>query len=120
VIRGSNVSVARPLTAERARDGSAEVEIVRVEATPPPPPPAPRTAEPERELVVVLLPVPEAPPPVGVPIAWTPWPWSGRPDFHPLPPWPGRVHGRREAHFPPAFHPLGIHRGPVRRIVRGR
>jgi hypothetical protein len=121
VIRGSSVSVARPLTPERARDGSAEVEIVRVEAAPPPPAPAPRTREPEREVVVVLVPTPEPAAPVGVPIAWAPaWSWGWDPGHHPWPPRPGHARRRHPDHFPPGFHPLGVHRGPVRRTLHGR
>src|SRR5262245_6132559 len=107
VIRGSDVSVARPLTPERVRDGSAEVEVIRVEVPParrlPPPPP------PERELVVVLLPPAEPPSPMGIPVGWAgawPWMWPWRPGLHP--------HRVPRGHFPPTFHPLGIHTGPVR------
>src|SRR5262245_28864071 len=98
VIRGSNVSVARPLTPERVRDGSAEVEVIRVEVPPtrrlPPPPP------PERELVVVVLPPAEPPPPLGIPVAWaSTWPWPWHPGF------PRHRAMAPRGHFPPTFHP---------------
>ena len=111
VIRGSDVSVARPLTPERVRDGSAEVEIVRVEA-PPPPPERPRRAEPEREVVVVLLPAADP----EYPDAWTgawPW-WTWGPGFPP--------HAHRDVqrrHFLPGLHLTGG-RGSLRSGLRSR
>src|SRR5262245_13338602 len=71
VIRGSSVSVERPLTPERVLDGSARVEIVRVASPPEPeaaPPPAASEAPPP--VVVVVAPAPE---PEPVAVAW--WPW---------------------------------------------
>jgi hypothetical protein len=120
VIRGANVSVARPLIPERALDGRAEVEIVRVEAAPAPAAsPAPR--EPERDLVVILVPVADPGPiRLGVPIPWgAPCPWGGWPGLSL--PHPDR-HDLRSArvYFPPSFHPVGIHRGPVHRGLRAR
>jgi hypothetical protein len=112
VIRGSSVSVARPLTPERALDGSAEVEIVRVEVEPVA---RARPPAPERELVVVVLPA-EEPPPAAMPAVWgAAWPWAWQPG-HPRP----RPHVGPRAHFPPTFHPLGIHRGPVRNGLHRR
>ncbi len=117
VIRGSSVSVARPLTPERVLDGSAEVEIVRIEAAPAPVA-RPRLPEPEREVVIVYLPVAEPPPPIGIPVAWTAaWPWAGKPGFHPHGPHAGP---HRQGHFPPGFHPLGLHRAPVRNALHRR
>jgi hypothetical protein len=116
VIRGSSVSVARPLTAERARDGSAEVEIVRVEPAAPPAA-ARRPPEPERELVVVLLPA-ESEPPTGV--AWAAWPWAWDPAFHHPHHRPPHAHRKRGPHPPPGFHPLGLPRGGVRKVLHGR
>jgi hypothetical protein len=115
VIRGSNVSVARPLTPERVRDGSAEVEIVRVEAAPAPPE-RPRRTEPEREIVVVLLPSAEPAPPVGIPVVWTPaWPWW---PWNPGPPqW--RAGSPRRGHFLPGLHLPGP-RGALRSGLRSR
>jgi hypothetical protein len=129
VIRGANVSVARPLTPERVRDGSAEVEIVRVEIPPAPAAP-PRPAAPEREVVVVYLPAEEPAWPVGIPVAWpAAWPWAGKPAFHP-PRWhagprrhvpfatgfhlPHAHGGPRHGHFAAGFRPPGSHAGHFR------
>src|SRR5262245_6078849 len=101
VIRGSDVSVARPLTPERVRDGSSEVEIVRVEMPPPPPPP-PR-AEPERELVVVLLPAEDPDYPVAWAGSWPWWTWGPG-----LPP-PAHRDMQRGRPFLPGLH---VTRGP--------
>src|SRR5262245_37613439 len=112
VIRGSDVSVARPLTPERVRDGSAEVEIVRVEMPPPPPEP-PRRAEPEREVVVVLLPAEDPEPYVAWTGAW-PW-WTWDPGFPP--------HAHRDMqqrrHFLPGLH-LNSGRASLRSGLRSR
>jgi len=115
VIRGSQVSVARPLTPERVRDGSAEVEIVRppVAAAPEA---KPRPPAPEREIVVVVLPAADPAPPVGIPVFWaSAWPWAWHPGFH-----PPRASSGPRGHFPPGFHPLGIHRRPVRNGLHRR
>jgi hypothetical protein len=110
VIRGSTVSIARPLTPERVRDGSGEVEIVRVESAPAPPP---RRAEPEREIVVVVLPAAQPAPPPGVALAWGgAWPWPVDPR------WPHAV-PRRHGHFLPGLH-LGSSRAPMRSGLRSR
>ena len=114
VIRGSHVSVARPLTPERVRDGSAEVEIVRAPVAAPAA--RPRPPAPERELVVVVLPAEGPAPPVGIPVAWaSTWPWAWHPGFQP----PRAPSGPR-GHFPPGLHPLGIHRRPVRNGLHWR
>ena len=108
VIRGSNVSVARPLSVERASDGSTEVEIVRIEPAPPPPP-ARKASEPEREIVVVYVPIEQPSAPVGVPIGWVPsrWGWE-------------RHHRGRHDPFGPGFRPFATRPSPVRRNMHGR
>jgi hypothetical protein len=69
---------------------------------------------PERELVVVVLPAEEPAP--AMPVAWVPaWPWAGKPGL-PRP----RAHAGPRAHFPPGFHPLGLHRGPLRNALHRR
>jgi hypothetical protein len=105
VIRGSDVSVARPLTVERARDGKTEVEIVRVEPTAPPPAAA-RPPRREPEIVVVYVPTVEEAAPVGIPVGW--WPTRAR-DRH--------LRGRHE-HFP--VRPFPVQRPVLRRNLRGR
>ena len=106
VIRGSNVSVARPLSVERVSDGSAEVEIVRIEPAPAPPP-ARKAPEPEREIVVVYVPIEQPAAPVGTPIGWVPsrWGWE-------------RHHGRHDP-FGRAFHPFATRPSSVRRNMHG-
>ena len=108
VIRGSEVSVARPLSVERASDGRTEVEIVRVQPAPPPPPPR-KPPEPEREIVVVYVPVEQPVAPRGIPIGWVSprWGWE-------------RHHRDRHDPFARSFHPFGSHRSPVRRNLHGR
>jgi len=107
VIRGADVSVARPVSVELARDGKTEVEIVRV-LPGPPPPPARKPPEPEREIVVVYVPIEQPVAPVGIPVGWASrWAWE-------------RHHRDRHGHLPPGFHPLGIHRTPVRRNLHRR
>jgi hypothetical protein len=134
VIRGASVSVAKPLTVERARDGSAEVEIVRVEMAAPPAA-APRPRAPEREIVVVVVPAAEPVPPEGIPLAWAPpWGW-GEPRGHRqhrghfgahrhryfL---PGlhldRAHAGPRFHAAPRLHGFGAPRGQVRAVLHGR
>ena len=107
VIRGSDVSVARPLSVERVSDGSAEVEIVRIEPAPAPPP-ARKAPEPEREIVVVYVPVEQPAAPVGIPIGWVPsrWGWD-------------RHHRERHDPFAGGFHPFGSRPSPVRRNMHG-
>lgn len=105
VIRGSDVSVARPITAERARDGTTEVEIVRVEPAAPRPA-APRRPEVEREVVVVYVPTAEPAAPVGIPIGWGPS-WARE-----------RHHRGRHVHFP--VQPSPVHRAALRRNLHGR
>ncbi len=115
VIRGSQVSIARPLTPERVLDGSAEVEIVRFPVAAAPAAPR-RPPAPERELVVVVLPAEDPAPPVGIPITWaSAWPWTWHPGFH-----PPRAPLAARGHFPPGLHPLGIHRRPVRKGLHRR
>jgi len=107
VIRGSEVSVARPLSVERASDGSSEVEIVRVQPAPPPPP-ARKPPEPEREIVVVYVPVEQPVAAYGIPIGWVPhWGWR-------------RHHRERHDPFARSFHPFGSRPSPVRRNLHGR
>ncbi len=104
VIRGSDVSVARPLTTERARDGTTEVEIVRIE--PGPTPPARKPAAPDREIVFVVVPVEEPPAPIGIPIGWAPrWGWE-RPAPHGRDRFPRRFQTGRAA---PAPLRTGLH-----------
>jgi hypothetical protein len=112
VIRGSNVSVARPLTPERVRDGSAEVEIVRVEVPPEPAAPA-RRSEPEREVVVVVLPAAEPAPALGVPVWGAAWPWPVHPGFRP-------PDAHRRGHFLPGLHVTGAGHAPLRSGLRSR
>lgn len=106
VIRGSDVSVARPLTTERARDGNAEVEIVRIETEPTPPARQPTASAPQ--IVVVYVPVEPPPAPIGIPLGWAPrWKWE-RPD-------PGRPDS-----FPRHFQTGRASPAPVRNRLHGR
>jgi hypothetical protein len=85
VIRGSSVSVERPLTPESVRDGSARVEVVRVRPTPEPETaPPPEASEAPPPVVVVVAPAPAEPEPVA--IAWWPWVWPSAFPHHRLPP----------------------------------
>ena len=101
VIRGSSVSVERPLTPERVRDGSARVEVVRVAPAPPEPP---REASEDPPVVVVVV-TPPPDEPASVPAVWG-WPvWPAFPCRHPSP--------RR-------FAPVGIGAfAPARNFVHG-
>src|SRR5262245_53019466 len=83
VIRGSSVSVERPLTPERVLDGSARVEIVRV-ASPQEPEAAPPPAASEAPPAVVVVVAPAPPEPVAV--AWWPWAWPSAIPAHRFPP----------------------------------
>lgn len=103
VIRGTEVSVAKPIETQRALDGTP-VEILRGEPLPDPPPRARR--EPEREIVVIAVPSEPRTLPVGIPIGWWPrWGW------HPRDP------GHAAAHPPRGLHPRGRRRPPVRNVV---
>jgi hypothetical protein len=106
VIRGADVSVARPLTTERARDGTTEVEIVRIE--PAPAPPARKPAAPEREVVVVYVLREEPPAPVGIPVGWA----AASHREHPTP------HARDR--FSRGFQTGRAAFAPVRKGVHGR
>jgi len=111
VIRGSSVSVERPLTPERVLDGSARVEIVRV-ASPPEPEaaPAPAASEaPPPVVVVVVAPAPPEPEPVAV--AWWPWVWPSAFPAHRFPP--------RRLAPPPFSGAFAPRRAPVCKFLHG-
>ena len=74
VIRGSSVSVERPLTPESVLDGSARVEVVRVRPAPEPEVAPPEASEAPPPVVVVVAAAPAEPEPVAL-AAWPWWAW---------------------------------------------
>jgi len=103
VIRGSSVSVERPLTPERVLDGSARVEVVRVAPAPPAPPEQESEAPPV--VVVVVAPPPEQPETVAALV----WGWPAWPSFPLRRPHPHRF----------ASRPFAGGFAPVRNLVHG-